>query len=110
VYCKACRKEYDRIYFQANKHRRKPRHDARPAFRLWYEALKSGPCVDCGGTFPPSVMHWDHLPGTVKVADVGKLATKRNKALILAEIEKCELVCANCHAIRTAARWKRNAA
>ncbi len=49
-------------------------------------------------------MHWDHLPEHEKVSDIGRLARNHNRAQILAEIEKCELVCANCHAIRTSAR------
>jgi len=46
-------------------------------------------------------MTWDHLPGTIKVADVSSLMQKHNRPLILAEIEKCELFCANCHAVRS---------
>ena len=55
-------------------------------------------------TFPPAVMHWDHLPGHEKVKDVGRLAANHNRSQVLAEIEKCELVCANCHALRTLSR------
>jgi hypothetical protein len=106
-WCKACRKEYDAAYFQANKHRRKPRRrDENDAFRRWYAGLKAGPCQDCGGTFAPGAMHWDHRPGENKIADVGWLATRRNRQRILDEIAKCDLVCANCHAVRTAERWR----
>jgi hypothetical protein len=45
-------------------------------------------------------MQWDHLPGTPKLAAVSELRS-RSKATILDEIEKCELVCTNCHTIRT---------
>lgn len=103
-WCKGCRKAYDAAYFAANKHRRPRRTDKNVAFDRWYAALKSGSCTDCGKTFPPIVMHWDHLPGVEKIADVGKLAARHNRRLVLAEIAKCELVCANCHAQRTAAR------
>jgi hypothetical protein len=46
-------------------------------------------------------MQWDHLPGTEKHADLGWLVRTDNKRRVLAEIAKCELVCANCHALRT---------
>ncbi len=32
------------------------------------------------------------------------LASKHSRRQVLAEIETCELVCANCHALRTAQR------
>ena len=62
--------------------------------------LKVGkPCVDCGGNFPPECMDWDHIKGTKRRA-VAKIRGNSQK-YILDEIEKCELVCANCHRIRT---------
>ena len=49
-------------------------------------------------------MQWDHLPGRPKTGDLANLIRKHNKRRILDEIEKCELVCANCHAVRTLGR------
>jgi hypothetical protein len=71
--------------------------------RDWYRDLKSGkPCADCGGVFHYSAMEWDHRPGTAKVALVSTLVVKTNsKRRVLEEIVKCDLVCANCHAVRT---------
>ena len=46
-------------------------------------------------------MHWDHLPGHEKSATLGYLAKCGNRERVLEEIAKCELVCANCHAVRT---------
>lgn len=66
----------------------------------WFRALKTGPCKDCGGTFPPVCMDFDHRDRSTKVADVSVLA-RSSKAKCLAEIAKCDLVCANCHRIRT---------
>lgn len=65
--------------------------------------LKGGPCTDCGGTFPPWVMQFDHLPHRGKKrANVSKLSAQGySEKIVLAEIAKCELVCANCHADRT---------
>ncbi len=68
----------------------------------WLLSLKRGrPCPDCGGTFPPQVMQWDHLPGAPKLGDISTGLRSRSRDEILEEIAKCELVCTNCHAIRT---------
>ncbi len=104
VYCKACRRAYDAAYYARTKHLRPRGRDKNRLFREWYEGLKRGPCADCGGVFPPGVMHWDHLPGSGKIADVGRLARNHNRRAVEEEIAKCELVCANCHALRTASR------
>lgn len=61
-------------------------------------------CADCGYNDRPEALGFDHLPGTVKVANVSILITRGSMEKILEEIEKCEVVCANCHAIRTKGR------
>jgi hypothetical protein len=59
-------------------------------------------CSDCGYNANPVALQFDHLPGNEKVADIARLAwLKRSMSSLLAEIAKCEVVCANCHAIRT---------
>lgn len=74
--------------------------------RAHVDELKSQACTDCGGTFPPVAMDFDHI-GDDKTAAITKMVHDGlSLARIAAEIEKCELVCANCHRIRTAARLK----
>lgn len=65
--------------------------------------FKSRPCADCGGTFDPVCMDFDHRPGEEKRGNVSGLVT-RNFSRILVEIQKCDVVCANCHRIRTKVR------
>lgn len=61
-------------------------------------AYKTGkPCMDCDREFPPCAMDFDHVRGDKK-KDVSSLTTIKS---ITAEIAKCDLVCANCHRIRT---------
>jgi pyruvate-formate lyase-activating enzyme len=51
------------------------------------------------------VMEFDHRPGEAKVSHVANMLRDGiGKARILVEISKCDLVCSNCHRIRT---WKR---
>jgi len=61
------------------------------------------PCYDCGGVFSPECMDWDHRPGTSKLFQIGH-AIQRKFSLVLEELAKCDLVCANCHRLRTIAR------
>lgn len=67
----------------------------------WLQGLKQSPCMDCKKSFPPVCMDFDHVRGE-KLYNVGSMAystTSRDK--ILTEIAKCDLVCANCHRIRS---------
>lgn len=64
------------------------------------EIKESNPCTDCGEYYPFYVMHFDHLPGTLKRSNISSMQSWSKKSLA-EEIEKCELVCANCHASRT---------
>ncbi len=59
------------------------------------------PCVDCGYHWNPWQMQFDHPPGVTKVGDVAQLVYGGSPTKLWEEIEKCELVCANCHADRT---------
>ncbi len=72
------------------------------AIRKEIEAIKASPCKDCGKTFPPYVMDFDHRDPSTKEFDV---ATAHRHGLslerILAEIAKCDVICSNCHRIRT---------
>ena len=75
------------------------------AARAWMVSIKNGiPCADCREVFPVYVMHWDHLPGFEKVADVSSMVRSRSRDAVLEELKKCELVCANCHVLRTIRR------
>lgn len=58
------------------------------------------PCVDCGINYPYYVMDFDHVRG-VKHANVMELVSTLSKKRIDQEIAKCEIVCSNCHRIRT---------
>lgn len=62
-------------------------------------------CVDCGYNKHPHAIEFDHLPGFEKSKGVAAMLSQYYTwEQIQKEIEKCELVCANCHRIRTATR------
>jgi hypothetical protein len=67
--------------------------------------MKRGePCADCGQVFHPAAMHWDHT-GTDKLINISRAVNNGwSRERILLELAKCELVCANCHSVRTYTR------
>ena len=69
--------------------------------RLYLVNLKEQtPCGDCGIQYPYYVMQFDHVRG-VKLFNVATHHFWSSKQVVLDEVAKCEIVCANCHAERT---------
>lgn len=107
--CKTCTKNYLKQWRVKNhEHFRKTandyqREDKRKR-RDWVRQAKEKPCTDCGVEYPYYVMQFDHVNPADKSFAIGPQATKESKKRLRAEIEKCDVVCANCHSIRT---WKR---
>lgn len=75
----------------------------REAVRQWVCELKSRtPCADCKVLYPYYVTDFDHIESRGKKAsNISKLINNGSYSQVRAEIVKCELVCANCHRIRT---------
>ncbi len=63
--------------------------------------LKLDPCSDCGNTFHPVCMDFDHVRGE----KLFNISAAKNLAIteetLLLELDKCDLTCANCHRLRT---------
>lgn len=66
----------------------------------YIELKESKPCTDCGKFFPYYIMQFDHVSDDKLFTIGNKVRNNFNKSVI-EEIEKCEPVCANCHAERT---------
>jgi hypothetical protein len=67
----------------------------------YIQELKSKtPCMDCKINYPYYVMDFDHVRGR-KHKNVMELIPTLSKKKIDEEIAKCEIVCSNCHRIRT---------
>lgn len=100
------RAEYLRAWYQANRESELARNQAnRQAKKDAVDAIKiERGCADCDYREHAVALDFDHVRG-VKVAHVGTMVN-RGVAMktILAEIEKCEVVCANCHRVRTTRR------
>jgi hypothetical protein len=65
------------------------------------DQMRSVPCADCGGTFAQCCMDFDHRDASEKGSRVPALVGRAGIRRILAEAAKCDIVCANCHRVRT---------
>lgn len=111
--CKECKKVYQDNWYKSNKkihikNTKAGRLKSRKAARQFLnEFLLDKKCVDCGET-NPIVLQFDHVKGN-KIDAVSKLVTAGYSVdFIKAEIEKCEVRCANCHMKKTYTQlnWK----
>jgi hypothetical protein len=106
---RAYQREYMRKWYAANKALQVRRVRAntrkrRDGLTAWINEFKRRPCADCGGDFPPYLMDFDHVTGNKLDNICGMRNRTVSRDAILAEIEKCEVVCATCHRARTHAR------
>lgn len=78
--------------------------------RLFIAQTKAQPCADCRQVFPQCVMEFDHVPdrclGTKRFRVVPSTAWASEQA-VKEEVAKCDIVCANCHRLRTYMRRKK---
>ena len=82
---------------------------SRTQLKVELAALKNHPCMDCissgrDGIWPVECMQFDHRDPEQKISKVGLFVLHGDVEGFYAEVEKCDLVCANCHAIRTKSR------
>ena|SRR5687768_11873433 len=100
-----CRSDYKKEHYAINRQRyidnaainrrRMLRHRA----QLIVQFLREHPCMDCGES-DVVVLEFDHLEN--KAFSVSHGIREKNWETVLREIEKCDVVCANCHRRRTA--------
>lgn len=110
-YCRACQAAYRRTHYLANKPdyvrraaievRRRRNENRREVVRY----LKTHPCIDCGRT-EPVALEFDHRVPELKINDVSTMMMSKRWPRVLAEIEKCDVRCSNCHRRRTAVQFR----
>ncbi len=61
-------------------------------------ALKGGHCVKCNWTGPIAAFDFHHRDPTQKDFGIGSVSQK-SWAVIVVELEKCDLLCSNCHCV-----------
>ena len=105
--CRPCRSDYKHRHYVKNRQRyvdqarEQKRRLTRERMAYLFEYFTAHPCRDCGET-DPIVLEFDHLRD--KAFNIGEALPYRNWESILAEITKCDVVCANCHKRRTVRR------
>ena len=80
-------------YLDRNKRYRKTIHD------FVRDIKESSPCIDCGVKYPYYIMDFDHLED--KEFGINFLSATGRIGALKKEIQKCEIVCSNCHRKRT---------
>lgn len=91
---------YNREWYQRNKERVNALNAKRLTISIeLLRRLKDRPCQDCSMKFPPEAMDFDHVRGR-KRNGVGRMKRASLSSLMI-EAAKCDLVCANCHRVRT---------
>jgi hypothetical protein len=95
--CKAaCKAHYNKNkahYFERNK-------KYKSSIKKFLEESKSVPCFDCGKSYSSYVMDFDHMRDkTFNIANASTIGYSLER--IKEEINKCQIVCSNCHRMRT---------
>ena len=109
-YCKECGKALTRNHYANNKRQYLDRNiRSYLKRREFIRQIKSRPCADCGIQYPYYVMDFDHREGEDKKYELNSI-TQMIISAVMSEIEKCDVVCSNCHRERTQRRkaWKRS--
>jgi hypothetical protein len=101
IRCHRTRTHNRKVHKEPSSEKQAKRAAKRLAIKAVVDDLKLSPCMDCDRAFDPWQMDFDHRPGTNKVGSIAAVLNSLNEAKVLAEIEKCDLVCALCHRIRT---------
>jgi hypothetical protein len=91
----------ERRWYHANKAKvLEKKRRKKDRLRALVRERKARPCADCGVSYPYYVMDFDHVTED-KVMIISKLVLRGATNLLMVELEKCEVVCSNCHRIRT---------
>lgn len=86
-----------KLYFQPKRQRNRDRDKKRRNdLRAFINKLKEKPCAICGIQYNWWQMQFDHIDPSDKRIAVSK-AFSNSKKWVIDEVEKCRVVCANCH-------------
>jgi hypothetical protein len=106
--CRDCMRLYIRNHYNDNvdyyvkKALRRKKSYMMETYKRLLNYFQAHPCVDCGET-DPVVLEFDHINRKEKLMEVSKLVSlQRPWRIVFAEINKCQVRCANCHRRKTA--------
>ena len=79
------------------------RKNRRKMLQTWVNEYKMEQgCENCGYKLHPVALDFDHIDSSTKFKSISQLVVQSSsKKRLLYEIEKCRILCANCHRIST---------
>jgi hypothetical protein len=110
-WCRDCfRANWRKRYYERHEDYRDKHNRSRNKIRLEnarkvFEYLSRNACINCGES-DPVVLEFDHRDRNEKIESISNLISNSSWERIKSEIEKCDVLCANCHRRKTAAQFK----
>jgi hypothetical protein len=105
--CISCTKTYDALAYKAGIKKGNSAESKKAIsdrnYSYVYDILENSTCMDCGCS-DIRVLEFDHRPESKKKYGIASMVTSYSLKTIKEEISKCDIVCANCHRIRTYSR------
>jgi hypothetical protein len=104
--CKACQRQQKNRYYATHREEYNARKRVRTqltrdsARQYVLDYLATHPCVECGES-DPMVLEFDHVHGDKHKAVSLMVLEGRTFKAIQVEIDKCQVLCANCHRRKT---------
>ena len=104
--CKICHRELSRLHYKKHTDRYKKNQLDKLKVRgqYLYKYLLKNPCIDCGET-DPSALDFDHRDINEKKDHISKMFRDSAWQIVLEEVKKCDIRCANCHRKKTAKQF-----
>jgi AraC-like DNA-binding protein len=107
--CFTCNRNNFKVWYANKENRNSHRISVRSANRRGYKRnrdfvnkhLLEHPCVDCGES-DIRCLDFDHVRGEKKYCVSELMSRRASLGVIVVEIDKCEVRCANCHRRKTA--------
>lgn len=109
-WCRECYKiSWKKRYYENHQHYRNSHNRSRKNIReqnarIVFEYLSENPCINCNES-DPVVLEFDHREGTSKVENISNLVSNSSWEKVKIEIEKCDVLCANCHRRKSAKQF-----
>lgn len=96
-------KAYIRRHYAQNKQYYKTKaKEAKARAQRWFNSLKLElSCVECDESHP-ACLDFHHREGETKLFNLAGAWKRHSRQKILDEIQKCDVLCANCHRKHTA--------
>lgn len=100
--CKAAGQEYSRKYYKRKVEELGAGFQYPPDRKEKIDNYKiEHGCGICGYSENPLALDFHHRPGEIKIFTIARGGRKGKWSRVLAEIGKCDILCANCHRIIT---------